>query len=367
MQIGWSHEDCKPTLSESGVRFTALRYTCCVAFSDVKEMQSMVTRELGQSGLKVSALGFGCMGLSSGLGPAIEKQAGIAVIRAAFEHGVTFFDTAEAYGPYVNEELVGEALEPFRDQVVIATKFGFKDARVANGMDSRPETIRSHAEASLKRLRTDRIDLLYQHRVDPNVPIEDVAGAVKELVVAGKVKHFGLSEAGVATIRRAHTVYPVAALQSEYSLWWREPEEVILPALEELGIGFVPFGPLGKGFLTGAITDDMQFDTSDFRKILPRFSPEARKANQRLVDVLGEIADSKKLTRAQIALAWLLAQKPWIVPIPGTTKVHRLEENIGAADVKLSADDLRNIATALSEIEIEGARYPAQHLAAIDR
>jgi aryl-alcohol dehydrogenase-like predicted oxidoreductase len=327
----------------------------------------METRELGKSGLKVSALGLGCMGLSFGLGPAVEKDAGIALIRAAFERGVTFFDTAEAYGPYANEELVGEALEPFRDQVAIATKFGFKEGRPANGMDSRPETIRAHVEAALKRLRTDSIDLLYQHRVDPNVPIEDVAGAVKELIAAGKVKHFGMSEAGAATIRRAHAVQPVTALQSEYSLWWREPEEAILPVLEELGIGFVPFSPLGKGFLTGSINADTKFDSTDFRNIVPRFSAEARKANQRLVDVLGRIADEKGLTRAQIALAWLLAQKPWIVPIPGTTKLHRLEENVGAAEVRLSGDELKNIADALAEIEIEGARYPAQFQAAIDR
>ena len=327
----------------------------------------METRELGKSGLKVSALGLGCMGLSFGLGPAVEKDAGIALIRAAFERGVTFFDTAEAYGPYANEELVGEALEPFRDQVAIATKFGFKEGRPANGMDSRPETIRAHVEAALKRLRTDRIDLLYQHRVDPNVPIEDVAGAVKELIAAGKVKHFGMSEAGAATIRRAHAVQPVTALQSEYSLWWREPEEAILPVLEELGIGFVPFSPLGKGFLTGSINADTKFDSTDFRNIVPRFSAEARKANQRLVDVLGRIADEKGLTRAQIALAWLLAQKPWIVPIPGTTKLHRLEENVGAAEGRLSGDELKNIADALAEIEIEGARYPAQFQAAIDR
>jgi aryl-alcohol dehydrogenase-like predicted oxidoreductase len=327
----------------------------------------MQTRELGRSGLKVSELGLGCMGLSFGLGPAVEKQAGIALIRAAFERGVTFFDTAEAYGPYLNEELVGEALEPFRDQVVIATKFGFKDGRPLNGMDSRPETIRAHTEAALKRLRTDRIDLLYQHRVDPNVPIEEVAGAVKELIAAGKVKHFGMSEAGVATIRRAHAVQPVAALQSEYSLWWREPEEDILPALEKLGIGFVPFSPLGKGFLTGAIDENTQFGSGDFRSIVPRFTADARKANQRLVDVLGQIAEAKKLTRAQIALAWLLAQKPWIAPIPGTTKLHRLEENIGAADITLSAQDLRSIGDALDEIEVHGERYPAQYQAAVNR
>lgn len=327
----------------------------------------MQTRELGKSGLKVSALGLGCMGLSFGLGPAVDDKTGITLIRAAVERGITFFDTAEAYGPYANESLVGEALEPFRDQVVIATKFGFKEGKPANGMDSRPETIRSHVEAALKRLRTDRIDLLYQHRVDPNVPIEDVAGAVKELIAAGKVKHFGMSEAGVGMIRRAHAVQPVTALQSEYSLWWREPEEEILPTLEELGIGFVPFSPLGKGFLTGAINENTQFDSNDFRNIVPRFSADARKANQKLVDVLGEIAESKHVTRAQIALAWLLAQKPWIVPIPGTTKLHRLEENVGAANVTLSPEDLQNIGDALAEIEIQGARYPAQFQATINR
>ena len=327
----------------------------------------MQTRELGKSGLMVSALGLGCMGLSFGLGPAVEKETGIALIRAAFERGVTFFDTAEAYGPYANEELVGEALEPFREQVVIATKFGFKDGRTSNGMDSRPENIRAHVEAALRRLRTDRIDLLYQHRVDPNVPIEDVAGTVKDLIAAGKVQHFGMSEAGVATIRRAHAVQPVTALQSEYSLWWREPEEAVLPTLEELGIGFVPFSPLGKGFLTGAINENTQFDGNDFRNIVPRFSAEARKANQRLVDVLGQIADGKGVTRAQIALAWLLGQKPWIVPIPGTTKLHRLEENVGATEVQLSGKDLNSIGAALAEIEIEGARYPAQFQAAINR
>jgi aryl-alcohol dehydrogenase-like predicted oxidoreductase len=327
----------------------------------------MEIRELGRSGLKVSALGLGCMGLSFGLGPAVEKQAGIALMRAAFERGVTFFDTAEAYGPYANEDLVGEAVEPFRDKVVIATKFGFKGGKPADGMDSRPENIRAHVEAALKRLRTDRIDLLYQHRVDPHVSIEDVAGTVKELIAAGKVKHFGMSEAGVAAIRRAHAVQPVTALQSEYSLWWREPEEQILPVLEELGIGLVPFSPLGKGFLTGAINENTQFEGTDIRNVVPRFSVDARKANQKLVDVLGKIAEDKQATRAQIALAWLLAQKPWIVPIPGTTKLHRLEENIGGADVLLSADDLRSIRAALEEIEIEGARYPAQLMAAINR
>ena len=327
----------------------------------------METRELGKSGLKVSALGLGCMGLSFGLGPAVDKQTGISLIRAAFDRGVTFFDTAEAYGPYANEELVGEALEPFRDQAVIATKFGFKEGKPTNGMDSRPETIRAYVEAALKRLRTDRIDLLYQHRVDPAVPIEDVAGTVKELIAAGKVKHFGMSEAGVAAIRRAHAVQPVTALQSEYSLWWREPEEAILPVLEELGIGFVPFSPLGKGFLTGAIDDKTEFSSNDFRSVVPRFSSEARKANQSLVDVLGTIAESKKATRAQIALAWLLAQKSWIVPIPGTTKLHRLEENVGSTEVKLSTEDLQSIGEALAAIEIEGERYPPQFQAAVNR
>ena len=327
----------------------------------------MEMRELGRSGLQVSALGLGCMGLSFGLGPAVEKQAGIALIRAAFERGITFFDTAEAYGPYTNEELLGEALEPFRDQVVIATKFGFKDGKPTTGMDSRPGTIRAHVEAALQRLRTDRIDLLYQHRVDPAVPIEDVAGTVKELIAQGKVKHFGMSEAGVSTIRRAHAVQPVAALQSEYSLWWREPEEEILPALEELGIGFVPFSPLGKGFLTGTINESTQFDSTDFRSIVPRFTAEARKANQTLIDVLGRIAENKQATRAQIALSWLLAQKPWIVPIPGTSKLHRLEENIGAADLQLSSRDLQDIQETLAEVEIQGARYPAQFQAAVNR
>jgi aryl-alcohol dehydrogenase-like predicted oxidoreductase len=327
----------------------------------------METRELGKSGLKVSSLGLGCMGLSFGLGPAVEKPAGIALIRAAFERGVTFFDTAEAYGPYANEELVGEALEPFRDQVVIATKFGFKDGKPLTGMDSRPETIRAHTEAALKRLRTDRIDLLYQHRVDPNVPIEEVAGTVKDLIAAGKVKHFGLSEAGVAAIRRAHAVQPVAALQSEYSLWWREPEEQILPVLEELGIGFVPFSPLGKGFLTGTINENTQFDSSDFRSVVPRFTTEARKANQELIDTLGQVAGVHQATRAQIALAWLLAQMPWIVPIPGTTKLHRLEENLGAANLQLSGNDSQKIVDALAAIEVQGARYPAQFQAAVNR
>jgi aryl-alcohol dehydrogenase-like predicted oxidoreductase len=306
----------------------------------------MQKRILGKSGLEVSALGFGCMGLSFGYGPATEKEEAIKVIRAAVERGVTFFDTAEVYGPLVNEELVGEALAPFRGEVVIATKFGFKanpaDGGKWNALDSRPEHIKEVAEASLKRLKVDAIDLFYQHRVDLEVPIEEVAGAVKELIQEGKVKHFGMSEAGAQTIRRAHAVQPVAALQSEYSLWWREPEKEILPTLEELGIGFVPFSPLGKGFLTGAINENTTFASNDFRNSVPRFHPEARKANQQVVDTLGKIAEQKKATRAQIALAWLLAQKPWIVPIPGTTKLHRLEENLGATDVELSAEDLRN-------------------------
>jgi len=327
----------------------------------------MQKRELGKSGLEVSALGFGCMGLSFGFGPPTEKQQAIRVIRAAHDGGVTFFDTAEAYGPYQNEELVGEALEPVRDQVVIATKFGFEGGRPTAGLNSRPDSIRAHTEAALQRLRTDRIDLLYQHRVDPNVPIEDVAGTVKELIDAGKVRHFGLSEAGVQAIRRAHAVQPVTALQSEYSLWWREPEQEILPTLEELGIGFVPFSPLGKGFLTGAINENTEFGSTDFRNIVPRFSVEARKSNQALVDVLGEIASAKGVTRAQIALAWLLAQKPWIVPIPGTSKLHRLEENLKAASVNLSAGDLRAIGEALSGIEVQGARYPAHLQAHVNR
>jgi len=321
----------------------------------------MQKRKLGKSGLEVSALGLGCMGLSYGYGPATEKEQAITLIRTAFERGVTFFDTAEAYGPYKNEELLGEALAPFRDQVVIATKFGFSfDGNGAiNGTNSKPEHIREVAEASLKRLKTDVIDLLYQHRVDPEVPIEDTAGAVKELIAQGKVRHFGMSEAGAQTIRRAHAVQPVAALQSEYSLWWREPEAEILPTLEELGIGFVPFSPLGKGFLTGAISADTKFDSKDFRNVVPRFNEENRKANQALVDVLGQIAERKKVTRAQIALSWLLAQKPWIVPIPGTTKLHRMEENIGAAAVELSKSDLGEIEKALAGIEVQGARYPA--------
>ncbi|HET9552209.1 MAG TPA: aldo/keto reductase [Anaeromyxobacteraceae bacterium] len=324
----------------------------------------MEKRTLGRQGLEVSALGFGCMGLSFGLGPPAERREGVALIRRAVELGVTFFDTAECYGPFANEELVGEALSPVRDRVVIATKFGFKDGSSRAGLDSRPERIRAVAEASLLRLRTDRIDLFYQHRVDPNVPIEEVAGAVKELIREGKVRHFGLSEAGAATIRRAHAVQPVTALQSEYSLWWREPEKEILPTLEALGIGFVPFSPLGKGFLTGAIDEKTTFAKDDFRSIVPRFTPEARQANQALVDALGAIAAAEGATKAQIALAWLLAQKPWIVPIPGTTKAHRLEENLGGAAVALSADDLARIGQALARIQVTGDRYPA-HLAAL--
>ena len=323
----------------------------------------MQKRKLGNSGLEVSALGFGCMGLNFAYGPALEKQAAIALIRDAFENGVTFFDTAEAYGPFTNEELVGEALAPFRDQVVIATKFGFKDGNSQAGMDSRPERIRAVADAALQRLKTDRIDLFYQHRVDPNVPIEDVAGTVKDLIREGKVKHFGLSEAGVPSIRRAHAVQPVVALQSEYSLWWREPEAEVLPTCEALGIGFVPFSPLGKGFLTGKIDATTTFAKDDFRNIVPRFSPEARKANQALVDLLGQIAATRQATPAQIALAWLLAQKPWIVPIPGTTKVQRLKENVGAATIELTAGNLRQIEAALAHIQVQGDRYPP-HLAA---
>ena len=321
----------------------------------------MKKRQLGNSGLEVSALGLGCMGLSFGYGPATEKKEAIELIRKAYELGVTFFDTAEAYGPFINEEILGEALQPFRDQVVIATKFGFPGGEVAKGVDSRPENIRTVAEASLKRLRTDRIDLFYQHRVDPKVPMEDVAGTVKDLIREGKVKHFGMSEAGVQSIRLAHAVQPVAALQSEYSLWWREPEQEILPLLEELGIGFVPFSPLGKGFLTGAINENTQFDKTDFRNIVPRFTEENRKANQGMVDLLKGIATERGATPAQIALAWLLAQKSWIAPIPGTTKVQRLEENLGAANIELSADDLRRIEEAATKVKIHGARYP-QHL-----
>jgi aryl-alcohol dehydrogenase-like predicted oxidoreductase len=322
----------------------------------------MQKRKLGNSNLEVSALGLGCMGMSFGLGPAGDKQEMIGVIRAAVESGVTFFDTAEVYGPFTNEELVGEALAPFRGQVVIATKFGFKPAASGEGrwseLDSRPEHIKEVAEASLKRLKTDVIDLFYQHRVDQNVPIEDVAGAVKDLIQAGKVKHFGLSEAGAQTIRRAHAVQPVTALQSEYSLWWREPEAEILPTLEELGIGFVPFSPLGKGFLTGKIDETTTFDSTDFRNVVPRFTPEARKANRAVVDVIERVAAQKNATPAQIALAWVLAQKPWIVPIPGTTKLHRLKENLGAVEVELTPDDLREIDSATAQITVQGARYP---------
>src|SRR5271168_824865 len=327
----------------------------------------MQKRKLGKSGLEVSAIGLGCMGLSYGYGPATEKQAAITLIRSAFEHGFTFFDTAEAYAQGANEELLGEALEPFRDQLVIATKFGFQDGDSTKGQDSRPERIREVAEAALKRLRTDRIDLFYQHRVDANVAMEDVAGAVKELIQQGKVKHFGMSEAGVESIRRAHGVQPVAALQSEYSLWWREPEKEILPLLEELGIGFVPFSPLGKGFLTGAINKSTRFDKNDFRNIVPRFSEENRKANQGLVDVLEQMAAVRRATPAQIALAWLLAQKPWIAPIPGATKPHRLKENIGGASLALTRDDLREIEGVFSKITVQGDRYPAHLQARVGR
>src|SRR5246500_5579915 len=322
----------------------------------------MQKRKLGKSNLEVSAIGLGCMGMSFGYGPPKEKNEMISLIRAAVERGVTFFDTAEGYGPFTNEELVGEALAPFRDKVVIATKFGFKfDANgKPAGLDSEPEYIKQVADASLRRLKTDVIDLFYQHRVDPNVPIEDVAGAVKELIQQGKVKHFGLSEAGVRTIRRAHAIQPISALQSEYSLWWREPEAEVIPTLEELGIGFVPFSPLGKGFLTGQITGDTQFDKGDFRNIVPRFNPENRKANQAVVDLIGKFAEQKKATPAQIALAWLLAQKPWMVPIPGTTKLHRLEENLGAVSVELSPDDLRQLEAAAAKIPLQGARYPEE-------
>jgi len=319
----------------------------------------MQKRKLGKRNLEVSAIGLGCMGLSFGYGPATERQQAITLIRTAFDRGVTLFDTAEAYGPFANEELVGEAVEPFRTQVVIATKFGFRDGDSHKGLDSRPERIREVADAALIRLRTDVIDLFYQHRVDPEVPIEDVAGTVKDLIQQGKVKHFGLSEAGVQAIRRAHAVQSVTAVQSEYSLWWREPEREILPVLDELGIGFVPFSPLGKGFLTGAIDENTKFDTTDFRNIVPRFNEENRKANQTLVNVLSDIAAQKKGTPAQIAIAWLLAQKSWIVPIPGTTKLHRLEENLGAANIQLSESDLRDITAAVSKIAVQGDRYPA--------
>ena len=327
----------------------------------------MKKRVLGNSGLEVSTLGLGCMGLSFGLGPAIDKQDAIKLIRKAYELGVTFFDTAEAYGPGENEELLGEAVTPFRNKVVIATKFGFKEGKPPLGADSSPKNIRAVAEASLKRLRTDVIDLFYQHRVDPIVPIEDVAGTVKDLIREGKVKHFGLSEAGVGTIRKAHAVQPVTALQSEYSLWWREPEDEILPTLEELGIGFVPFSPLGKGFLTGKIDENTTFDKNDFRNTVPRFSEENRKSNQALVDLLGKIANDKHATPAQIALAWLLAQKPWIVPIPGTTKIHRLEENIGSTAITLSAADQSEINNALAKIKVQGERYSEGAQKMIDR
>jgi len=321
----------------------------------------MQKRKLGKSNLEVSAIGLGCMGMSFGYGPAVAKQEGVSLIRAAVERGVTFFDTAEVYGPYTNEELVGEALAPFRSNVVIATKFGFKiDPNTGKqaGLDSRPQHIQEVAEASLKRLKTDVIDLFYQHRVDPDVPIEDVAGAAKDLIQQGKVKHFGLSEAGVTTIRRAHAVLPVTVLQSEYSLWFRDPEAEVIPTLEELGIGFVPFSPLGKGFLTGKISEDTQFDKNDFRNVVPRFSADNRKANQAMVDLIGKFAQQKKATPAQIALAWLLAQRPWIVPIPGTTKLHRLEENLKAAVIELTPEDLRELETAASKIAVQGARYP---------
>lgn len=327
----------------------------------------MQKRILGKSGLEVSTLGLGCMGLSFGYGNSVTKEDAVRLIRSAFERGVTFFDTAEAYGPFENEELLGEALEPFRNDVVIATKFGFREGKTSLGTDSRPENIRAVAEASLRRLKTDTIDLLYQHRVDPTVPIEEVAGTVKELIKEGKVRHFGLSEAGIQNIRKAHAVQPVTALQSEYSLWWREPEHDILPVLEELGIGFVPFSPLGKGFLTGKINENTSFNENDFRNTVPRFSEENRKANQVLVDLLGRIAKEKQATSAQIALAWLLAQKPWIVPIPGTTKLHRLEENIKAAELTLTTEDLKEIDSALSNIQVQGARYSEGAQKMIDR
>jgi aryl-alcohol dehydrogenase-like predicted oxidoreductase len=327
----------------------------------------MKHRKLGKSDLEVSTIGLGCMGLSFGYGPATDKPNAIKVIRRAYELGVNFFDTAEAYGPFTNEEILGEAVAPFRDHVVLATKFGFKEGLPSVGLDSRPENIRAVADAALGRLKTDRIDLFYQHRVDPNVPIEEVAGTVKELIAAGKVKHFGLSEAGAHTIRKAHAVLPVAALQSEYSLWWREPEQEIFSTLEELGIGFVPFSPLGKGFLTGAINENTKFDKTDFRNIVPRFDEENRKANQVVVDKISEVAKKKGATPAQVALAWVLAQKPWIVPIPGTTKIHRLEENLKAEQLTLTADDLREIAELFSQVEIQGARYPQQLQARVGR
>jgi aryl-alcohol dehydrogenase-like predicted oxidoreductase len=327
----------------------------------------MKNRQLGKSGLEVSALGFGCMGLSYGYGPATDTADAVKLIRSAFDRGVTFFDTAEAYGPFINERVVGEALAPMRDKVIIATKFGFRDGLTSAGLDSRPERIRQVADEALQRLRTDRIDLFYQHRVDPKVPVEDVAATVKDLIREGKVKHFGLSEAGVDSIRRAHAVQPVAALQSEYSLWWREPEKEILPVLEELGIGFVPFSPLGKGFLTGAIDEHTSFGPTDFRNTVPRFAPEARQANRALVDALAGIAVRKQVTSAQLALAWLLAQNPWIVPIPGTTKLHRLEENVGAATVELSSEDLQQIEAAVSGVAVQGARYSADRQQLVGR
>ena len=327
----------------------------------------MKKRSLGNSGLEVSAIGLGCMGLSFGYGPAVEKEDGINLIRAAFEKGVTFFDTAEVYAQGANEELLGEAVEPFRDEVVVATKFGFKNGKTGEGTDSRPENIRAVAEASMKRLRTDRIDLLYQHRVDPNVPIEDVAGAVKQLIEQGKVKHFGMSEAGAETIRRAHAVQPVTALQSEYSLWWREPEESVLQTLEELGIGFVPYSPLGRGFLTGKIDATASFGSDDFRSTVPRFSAENLKANQALVDAIGSFAKAKKATPAQIALAWVLAQRPWIAPIPGTSKLHRLEENLASVDVELTVEDLDQLDELTKQIKVSGERYPEQAQAMINR
>jgi aryl-alcohol dehydrogenase-like predicted oxidoreductase len=340
-------------------------------YGTIRTGEIMQNRKLGKSGLEVSALGLGCMGLSFGLGPATEKSEAIKLIRAAVERGVTFFDTAEVYGPYVNEEVVGEALAPFRDKVVIATKFGFeanpKDSGKWTALNSRPEHIRQVVEASLKRLKTNTIDLLYQHRVDPNTPIEETAGAVKDLIQAGKVKHFGLSEAGAKTIRRAHAVQPVTALQSEYSLFWREPEESVMPTLEELGIGFVSFSPLGKGFLTGKIDASTKFDSTDFRNVVPRFSEENRKANQALVEVVTHFAEKKKATPAQIALAWLLAKKPWIVPIPGTTRLSRLEENLGGATLELTREDVRALEEASSAIKVEGERYPATHQKLIDR
>lgn len=327
----------------------------------------MQKRVLGKSGLEVSAIGLGCMGLSYAYGPAMEKTDAIKLLHAAVDRGVTFFDSAEAYGPFINEELLGEAFKSMRDRVVIATKFGFTGGEVSRGLDSRPENIRAVTEAALKRLRTDRIDLLYQHRVDPNVPIEEIAGTVKQLIAEGKVEHFGMSEAGAASIRKAHAIQPLAALQSEYSMWWREPEKEILPLLEELGIGFVPFSPLGKGFLTGSIDDKTSFAKDDFRNIVPRFSAENRRANQRLVDAIAEIAAARQATSAQVALAWLLAQKPWIVPIPGTTKIHRLEENIAAADINLSVQDLALIAEALAGIPVQGDRYPPHLQARVGR